>query len=59
MNLLNLILTTVSLILSIVADIISIQSKRKLEKSMEVSEREITCVTKETKFMEKRIDFIK
>lgn len=54
MKILNLVLTTVSLILSIIADIISIQSKRKLEKNVEVSERQITCVTKETKFIEKK-----
>lgn len=54
MNILNLVLTTISLILSIIADIISIQSKRKLEKNVEVSERRITCVTKETKFIEKK-----
>ena len=58
MNILNLILTTISLILSIISDVISIQSKKKLEKITKDSRTEITYVTTETKFMKKKtIDY--
>ena len=54
MNILNLVLTCISLILSIISEIISIQSSRKVKKISKNSEMEITCITTETKFMERK-----
>ena len=56
MNLLNLVLNSISLILSIVSDIISIQSKKEVEKITRNFETEVTCISTETKFIEKKIN---
>ena len=56
MDIFILILTSISLILSIISDIISIKYKNKDEKNTTNSKLKITCVTTKTKVVEIKSD---
>lgn len=52
MDILICVLTSISLILSIISDIISIQSRKQEGKMETNSKTEITYITRETKFVQ-------
>ena len=56
MDIFILILTSISLILNIISEIISIKCKNKDEKTSTNSKLKITCITTETKVIEIKSD---
>ena len=57
MNILNLILTTISLILSIVSDIIALKYKKRIDKLDNYSDVELLHTSKKIEYIENRYKF--